>query len=139
MFLGKSRENKEGKNTLSWQFGTVLIKCLKKSGQINDRRKIIEKHTVTKRIVLEVKNGKSSTIYVSIHIYMCVYICLSSYLTSEWTSNACCVENIIMTYILWGRWYSDMEKSQLLNYGEYCIKDRKLYNEGCQRQQPVGL
>lgn len=61
MFLGKSRENKEGKNTLSWQFGTELIKCLKKSGQINDERKIIEKHTVTKRVVLEVKNGKKST------------------------------------------------------------------------------
>jgi len=60
----------------------VLIKCLKKSGQVNDKKKIIKKHTVTKRVVLELKNGISSAIYVSIYRYiiMCVYIYMSWFL-----------------------------------------------------------
>lgn len=79
MFLGKSRENKEGKNTLSWHFGAVLIKCLKKSRQINYKRIIIENHPVTEIIVLEIRMGEvlpdmSVYIYIGIYIYISVLI-----------------------------------------------------------------
>lgn len=48
-----------------------------------------------------------------------IYVCLSSYLMSELTFNFFCVKVIIMTFILWSIWYSDMERSWVLDYEEY--------------------
>lgn len=118
MFLDKSRENKEWKHIILviWN----CVKYLKKSGQM--KRKIIERHemhAVRKRIALGVRMRKAVP-YMSVFICVCIYACFSSYLTSKWTPNPYCVEII---YLLWDSWYSSMEKSWLLGYDIYYMKD----------------
>lgn len=103
----------------------MLIKCLKKSGQINDERKIIEKHTFIKRTVYEMKNRECSTTCVSRHIYVYQYMS-QFWLTSKGTAIVYCVEIIVVTSIFWDRCYSEMEKSQLFGCDEYYLKERKL-------------